>query len=178
VGRLTLPLAVIALALLSAAGGYLVQQWWQARSVPGVSGPVGEPRPDFALSDTQGRIHTAHEFDGKVVVLNFWATWCPPCRREIPGFLALQKRYGSRGLQFVGIAIDDVPKVKSFMDSVGMNYPVLVGEQKGIELSTRLGNRMGVLPFTAIIDRRARVRHVQMGEIRPAEAEKLILPLL
>jgi peroxiredoxin len=178
VRRLTLPLGILALALLSAAGGYLFERWWQPRTVPEVLGPVGETRPDFALADTRGHLHRAKEWDGKVVVINFWATWCPPCLREIPTFIDLQRRFGARGLQFLGVAIDELQSVKRFADSAGMNYPVLTGEQDAIQLSTQLGNSMGVLPFTAIVNRQGKVIHVQVGELSRREAEQVILPLL
>ena len=133
----------------------------------------------FALPDLQGEIHKESEWLGKkVVILNFWATWCPPCIREIPDFIKLQEKYGKRGLQFIGIAIDNQKAVKSFVKKMGMNYPILLGDQEGVDLSISLGNDMAGLPFTVIIDRNGKIVARQVGQIYEQEVETTILPLL
>jgi len=141
----------------------------------------GQPtqKISFTLPDLQGKIHNESEWLGKkVLVLNFWATWCPPCIREIPGFLKLQEKYGKRGLQFIGIAIDNQKAVQGFVTKMGMNYPVLLGNQEAIDVSIRLGNKMAGLPFTVIIDRNGQIISRQVGQMFEPDVEKTILPLL
>jgi thiol-disulfide isomerase/thioredoxin len=87
-----------------------------------------------------------------VVVLNFWATWCAPCREEMPGFERLQSRWAGRGVQFVGVSAEDPAKVVAFARSLQVTYPLWVGGDEVAELSKRLGNRMGVLPHTVVLD--------------------------
>ena len=118
------------------------------------------------------------EWDGKVLVVNFWATWCPPCRKEIPEFIALQKEYGPRGLQFVGLALDDADRVRNFAATMKVNYPLLVGDDPVYAAASAYGNKAGVLPFTAIIDRQGRVIYTHAGELTREEAESVLLPLL
>ena len=93
------------------------------------TGHAVQQDPDFALQDLEGKVVHFSDFRGKVIVLNFWATWCPPCRVEIPWFIELQKQYGPQGLQFLGISMDDGDQsvVASFAAKMGINYPILVG---------------------------------------------------
>ena len=142
------------------------------------SGPQNS-KIEFTLPDLQGKIHNQSEWLGKkVVILNFWATWCPPCIREIPGFIKLQKQYGKRGLQFIGIAIDNPKAVQGFVKKMGMNYQILLGDQEAIDLAISLGNKMAGLPFTVIINRKGQIILEQIGEISEQKVEKIILPLL
>ena len=113
---------------------------------------VRSDRPEFWLPDPQGVRHGISEWDGKLVVMNFWATWCPPCLHEIPIFITLQERYASRGVQFLGVAIDDGDKVRAFVDKIGLNYPTLHGQLDAIEVMGAYGNKSGGLPFTVLID--------------------------
>ena len=131
-----------------------------------------------ALPDTEGREQPLSQWKGKVLVVNFWATWCVPCREEMPEFVRAQKEFGDRGLQFVGIAIDEPGKVKEFARELGLNYPALIGGFGGIELSKTQGNRLGALPFTVIIDRAGRVVHTQLGPIKEASLRSIIGQLL
>ncbi len=135
-------------------------------------------RPDFQLPDLEGRLQDVRQWDGKVLVVNFWATWCPPCRREIPAFMALQDHYGDQGVQFVGIALDDTDKVQDYVDTHGIEYPILVGNNAAIETAKAYGNRLGSLPYTAIIDRQGRIHSTHMGELLHDDAEKIIKGLL
>ncbi len=111
------------------------------------------PAPGFSLADLSGKPVSLADFKGKVVVLDFWATWCPPCRREIPDFITLQGEYGPRGVQIVGIALDEPEKVHAFARENGMNYPVLLGSD---DVSMRYGGIEGI-PTTFIIDRSGKI---------------------
>lgn len=107
--------------------------------------------PYFTYPDLDGQQRRSNEWANKVVVLNFWASWCPPCREETPTFVQLQEEYAARGVQFVGIAIDDKEPVQEFVDSYGINYPILLGDVDAVTVSKRLGNRFEGLPFTVVI---------------------------
>lgn len=137
------------------------------------------PRPDFALPDLDGRRHSISEWKGKVVVLNFWATWCTPCLREMPLFVEMQAARGAQGLQFVGVAIEeDVKLVRDFVAQHKLNYPQLIGYEPAIEVAKKYGNDIGALPFTAIIDRNGIIVHTQRGEMDRAELEAVLARLL
>ncbi len=166
----------LALALLGLGAGLSLHQWLNGDEK--ALRTLEERRPEFTLRDLDGQLRSVNEWDGKVLVVNFWATWCPPCRREIPAFIDLQETYGERGLQFVGVAIDDPEKVRDYGATYGINYPSLVGENDAIEVATRYGNRVGALPFTTIINREGWIVYRQQGELSKAMAEKTILPLL
>ena len=101
----------------------------------------------MAGSSTWPARQALRQWQGKVLVLNFWAPWCPPCREEIPDFIRLQQRHGEAGLQFVGVALDDPDKVAAFVDETGINYPILLGGDAGAALCMAAGNRLGGLPL-------------------------------
>ena len=131
-----------------------------------------------ALPDIGGHEQLLGQWKGKILVVNFWATWCVPCRTEMPEFVKAQQEFGGRGLQFVGIAIDEPGKVKEFAAELGLNYPALIGGYGAIELSKTLGNRLGALPFTVIVDRSGHVVHTQLGPIKEASLRSIISQLL
>ncbi|EIJ43049.1 thiol-disulfide isomerase-like thioredoxin [Beggiatoa alba B18LD] len=135
-------------------------------------------RPDFSLPDLQGIIRENREWDGKLVVINFWATWCAPCVREIPMLMHFQRTYGTQGLQIVGIAIDDIDAVKAFHQDIKFNYPILLGEDAGISLSKNLGNRVGALPFSVFIDPKGNIITSYAGELDETQLLKVIQPFL
>src|SRR5690348_27336 len=118
----------------------------------------------LVLPDLHGQQQALAQWRGKVLVVNFWATWCAPCREEMPEFVAVQARDGPKGVQFVGIAVDDPDKVRTFAQDIGLNYPTLIGGYGAIELSRTLGNDLAALPFTIVLDRQGRVVHTQLGQ--------------
>jgi thiol-disulfide isomerase/thioredoxin len=130
------------------------------------------------LPDLSGRNQPLMQWQGKVLVLNFWAPWCPPCREEIPGFIRLQEKYSARGLQFVGVALDEAAKVEAYVDEVGIPYPILLGEMDAVRLGQTAGNRLGGLPYTLILDRQGNPVENVTGALDEARLESLVTPLL
>ena len=130
------------------------------------------------VTDVEGATRSLEQWRGRVLVVNYWATWCAPCREEIPVFVRLQERYGSRGLQFVGIAMDQPDKVAEFAREFQINYPLLLGGVETIELLRQVGNRAGVLPYTVVIDRKGNLVSREPGGLKEARIESLIQPLL
>ena len=128
--------------------------------------------PDFTLRDMNGASVRLSDFRGKAVVLNFWATWCPPCRREIPWFIEMQKKYGPQGLQVVGVSMDDGGRdaVDAFVKRTGINYPVLRGDDHAASLY----GGADVLPTTYYISRDGRVISSVQGLISEREVENNI----
>jgi len=132
----------------------------------------------LSLPDAAGKEQSIGQWRGKVVVVNFWATWCEPCREEMPEFIRAQTELGPRGLQFVGIAVDQADKVDRFARELGLNYPTLIGGYGAVELSKALGNRIAALPFTIIVDRQGRVAHTQLGPLKPDQLRSIVAKLL
>ena len=181
---------VFGIALIAGAGGFQLQQYLrqqdsnsQAREVPNPYKPkiesvVGTQVSDFSLSDVNGEQRSLSEWQGKVIALNFWATWCEPCRHEIPAFVELQEQYATDGLQFVGIALHTADEIKDFITEFNVNYPSLVGNNEVIALGKKLGNDIGALPYTVIIDRDGKIAFTRRGPLLKVEAEEVINTLL
>ncbi len=127
--------------------------------------------------DLEGREHAFGEWKGQVLVVNFWATWCAPCREEIPVFIAIEDKYGSRGLQIVGLAIDRPDPVRAFAREFGINYPLLIGGFEAVEIMRPLGNTAGALPFSVIYDRSGQAVLAKLGAFSVDELESRIRPL-
>ncbi len=133
---------------------------------------------ELTLPDVDGREQRLDQWKGKVMVVNFWATWCEPCREEMPEFVKAQEAFGSKGLQFVGIAIDQPDKIRQFSQEIKLNYPSLVGGYGALELSKTLGNKIMALPFTLIVDREGGVVYAQMGPLKPGKLDAIVAKLL
>jgi thiol-disulfide isomerase/thioredoxin len=132
--------------------------------------------PALVLKDLRGRALRLSDYKGKVVVLNFWATWCPPCRAEMPDLIRMQREYRSRGLQVVGITYppEEIAEVRQFVRKFGVNYPIALGT---IETKS-LFDETETLPLTIVIDREGKVRERIEGILLPQEFEQKIRPLL
>ena len=179
----TIVVFLIIAAVLSLAAGISLSMYFKqsAKTETAIiksDSIVGSKRPDFSMADVEGEMHNISKFDGKVMIVNFWATWCPPCRREIPAFIALQEKYQSQGFVIVGVALDSQQAAIDYVDPMGINYPILVSETEGIAVSQAYGNQLSVLPYTVVVDRKGIIRHAFAREITLAEAEKLIKPYL
>jgi thiol-disulfide isomerase/thioredoxin len=168
---------IVAIALVAAAAGVYFS-WHQRTSL---SGPIVQTQAHLArlsLPDPAGRLQSLAQWQGKVLVLNFWATWCSPCREEIPGLIRIQRRFASNGLQIVGIALDSAAKVQNFASEFEINYPLLVGEIDLIDITRPLGNKASGLPFTVILDRSGKIANVHLGGISEEELIRQLRPLL
>ena len=132
----------------------------------------------LALPDIDGREQRLEQWKGKVLVVNFWATWCEPCREEMPEFVKAQAALGAKGLQFVGIAIDQPDKIRRFSQDLKLNYPSLVGGYGALEVSKSFGNTIMALPFTLIIDREGQVAYTQLGPLKPGKLDAIVRKLL
>ena len=143
-----------AIAIMLIAGKHLAKRPSEANAAKGAPAP-GAAAPDFSLEALDGKTIRLSDFRGKAVLLNFWATWCEPCRVEMPWFVELEKQYGPEGLQVVGVAMDDSGKdvVEKFAKEMGVNYPVLMGKEA-------VGEEYGgveFLPTTFYVDRNGKV---------------------
>lgn len=119
----------------------------------------------LAMKDANGRMHRMSEWKGKTVLLNFWATWCPPCVSEMPELVALQNELSKKNLQVLGIGIDSPTNIRDFSEKHQITYPLLVGGLEGTELSRQFGNETGGLPFTVLIAPDGTIRKTYMGRL-------------
>jgi thiol-disulfide isomerase/thioredoxin len=121
-----------------------------------------------SLSDLSGKSQTMSQWRGKVLVVNFWATWCAPCREEIPALMSVERIYASNGVQFVGIGIDSVSKIRDYAEEMRIDYVLLVGGTETLGVMKDLGNRAEVLPFTVVLDRAGKVVYAHAGALTEA----------
>ena len=130
--------------------------------------------PDFVLSDLNGVPRPISDWSGRPILINFWATWCAPCRREMPLLQKLHEESGNDGLQVIGIAIDRAPDVSAFTMETGITYPILVGQEDAIEVTDGFGLDFLGLPFTVLVDQDGQILKIQLGELH-ADDLKLIV---
>lgn len=167
-----------ALAVVCAAAGFVFYQWRAGGDSPTNPAATGQMLMAAHWVGLDGKPQPLEQWRGKVLVVNFWATWCAPCREEIPGFVKFQGQYGAQGVQFVGIAIDTAERVAPYVKEIGINYPVLVGGIETMDFARQIGNRAGVLPFTVVMDRSGKVVTTLVGIVRPEKLASLLGPML
>ncbi len=160
---------LLAAVLLTAACG--------PREAPVAPLPVLRPAPAWTLKDVNGREVHSSDFKGKVVLVDFWATWCAPCRKEMPAYDALQKKYADRGLVILGLSLDEVEpaEVRQFGEEMKVDYPLIIADP---EVAESFGNFEGLMPTAYLIDREGNIRHIKTGLTDMAAYEKLIISLL
>jgi thiol-disulfide isomerase/thioredoxin len=167
-------LVLVAAGVAAAAAGFLIGPLFL-----GASGRRQEQLLQSAsFPDLDAKPRHLSEWRGKVLVCNFWATWCAPCREEIPMLVGMRDKYLPQGLEIVGIAIDNAAKVREFSASFKISYPVLIAEAGGLDLMRGLGNQGGGLPYTVIADRSGELVHRRLGLLKRAELEALLQPML
>ncbi|WP_031434703.1 TlpA family protein disulfide reductase [Methylomarinum vadi] len=166
-------LMILLAALLALTGGIMLQKF--------TASPAqlqAKPRLDIKLPDVKGKMRDINEWRGKILIINFWATWCPPCLKEIPEFVKLQTELTSKNVQFIGIAIEEQEPVAEFLASHSVNYPMLIGGDAGIALSQQLGNIVGAVPFTVIVNPTGQIVHRHPGELSKNRLLELLSPLI
>ncbi|HTV85184.1 MAG TPA: TlpA disulfide reductase family protein [Dyella sp.] len=165
-------LLILGFALLAAiAGGWLQHESRLARVPAGVQvANVGDLRPDLALVGMDGKEHRLSDYRGQRVLLNFWASWCVPCLKEMPQLNAAQRKFGDQGAIVLGIAMDDPANVRAFLAAHPVDYPVLIGQLGEPSTSLRLGDGDEVLPFSVLLDANGRILATRRG---PLDAQQL-----
>ena len=182
----------LAVAVIAATAGFLVYRQFAApRLVDGqVAGPVAMTQaaapaadetstipatlPDFTLGDLSGTPRSIRSWPGKSMIVNFWATWCAPCRREIPLLREIQQKHGAEGFQIVGVAVDIREDVIKYAQEIGIDYPVLIGEQDGLDAVNKFGQGSLGFPFTVFTDNQGRIVLFHLGEIHKEQADVLL----
>ncbi len=174
---------VVLLALGAGAAAFLASRSWLA---PEAAAPIAAPvpeapasvipdrRPDVTLADRDGKLRSLSEWDGRPQIINFWATWCAPCRREIPMLNELARDPALAEFALIGIAIDFREDVLRFLAETPIEYTVLIGEQDGLDASAAFGMRSLGLPYTAFVDRSGRIVTIHLGELHRPQADVIL----
>lgn len=146
----------------------------------GASSPAISTEGLYASSfvDKSGTPQQIAQWRGKVLVVNFWASWCPPCREEMPELSLFQQQYAAKGVQLIGISAEDVDSLKSMEQQIKVNYPLLAADAQAMPLAASLGNDRSVLPFTVVLDRQGKIAQIMQGKIDNIALEKAVTPLL
>ena len=173
---------LIAVAILAGLGGFYLR-WWltqpdTTRTATTVD-VIGKPATDFQLPDLDGAPQSLSQWRGKPIMLNFWASWCAPCKEELPILQGLHQRYQAQGMRLVGIALDEAEAAQAMAAELGVEYPILVADfAEGMVLMESYANIGGAMPYTVTIDREGKVADRHWGTLSAAQAEKMIVPLL
>jgi thiol-disulfide isomerase/thioredoxin len=181
----TLVIGVIAALLALAAGLFTGLQRSEERVSEPAAGagagaaavlPAAVMAQFFAtrLNDDSGTLQPIEQWRGKILVVNFWATWCQPCREEMPSFSRLQTKYADHSVQFVGIALDSASRVAAFKASLPISYPLLIAENEGSALTQQMGNSRLALPYTLVIGKTGEVRLTRLGRFAEADLDALL----
>lgn len=185
------PIGYVAVALVAAATGFGIYQYLimprtsmemtasepepvtEAAGTPNTA-PLPDTLPDFTLGDLDGQPRSIRSWEGKSMIVNFWATWCAPCRREIPLLRKIQSEHAAEGFQVVGVAVDFREDVLKYAKEIGIDYPLLIGEQDGLEAVNKFGRGSLGFPFTVFTDNQQRLVLFHLGEIHPPQAEVML----
>jgi len=130
-----------------------------------------------SLTDLNGKVQALSQWQGKTLVVNYWATWCPPCREEVPALKKIQAKYASNGVQVVGIALDNAAKVREYAIEMNIDYNLLIAGAEILSASKELGNRAGVLPYTVVLNRAGQVAYTHAGALTEAALDAVLMPL-
>ncbi len=172
-------LLALSLVLMAASVGWMAALLWgraqeELPTPPPVSEPALASLYATTLPDVAGREQSLRQWRGRILVVNYWATWCVPCRDEMPAFSQLQTRYAARGVQFVGIAADSAEKVAAFARATPISYPLLVGRDEIIKPTRDFGNTPLAVPFTLVLDREGTLRTAVLGRVNEDALVRLL----
>jgi thiol-disulfide isomerase/thioredoxin len=165
-------LVIVGVGVAAAVAGVIAGPWLAGAPME------AEALYSARLADLSGKARSLSEWRGRILVVNFWATWCLPCREEIPALVRVRDKLVPFGVEFVGIAIDHVAKVIDFSRNVQISYPLLMADPAGLELVRKLGNPSGGLPFTVVLNRKGSVAHRNLGAITQQKIEEQLVPML
>ena len=165
----------VVMASLLAIGSFTASSGSALAQTPDNTGSA----PVFSASfkDFDRKLQPLKQFQGKPLVVYFWATWCKSCKNELPELIALHQKYKAKGVTVLGIAIDNTDKVREFLKEYKVDYPVLIGSDDALALSKTLGNKVGGLPFAVVIDAKGTIVGRLLGETKPGKFEELVRPL-
>jgi thiol-disulfide isomerase/thioredoxin len=164
---------VILIGLLALVGGIALRY-----SLYPAPASEASPLPEFTLPDLSGQPRSIKEWKDKILVINFWATWCPSCREEMPDLVALQEQYAAHGIQVIGIALEDKAPVEEYLAANKINYPTLIAGDQGMALAAQLGNRAEAVPYTVVVDREGMIRDRHLGKFSKPELIKILDAML
>ena len=131
-----------------------------------------------SLADLSGKPQPLSQWRGRVLVVNYWATWCAPCREEIPALMRVQHKYASKGVKLIGIAVDSVSKVQEYARDMQIDYTLLIGGMETLSAVRDLGNQAGVLPYTVVLDRAGKLAYTHAGALTEGSLDSVLAPLL
>ncbi|MFN7782938.1 MAG: TlpA family protein disulfide reductase [Lysobacterales bacterium] len=170
---------IVGFALVGGIGGVLLGRHFATPSAPPLpQGTLvleeGAKRPDAELRRLDGSTVKLSDFDGRPLLINFWATWCPPCIEELPLLDALHQRSGADGLQVIGIALDDPAAVEKFLGELPVEFPMFLAQPGRVDLSTTLGNANSVLPYSVLIDAEGHIAKRKFGAFSEASLREWV----
>ena len=172
--RLQAGVFLVVAAVAGSAGFYFSRPNLTSQALDGAS----ERLMLTPLADLDGKVQTLSQWRGRVLVVNFWATWCTPCREEIPALMRVQNKYAPKNLKLVGIGIDNVAKITDYAIEMNIDYDLLIGGMETLAVSKNLGNRAEVLPFTVVLDRTGVVAYAHAGALTEAALDTVLARLL
>lgn len=165
---------LVVLVLVAAAGaGYWLQQRTSGEPAASVASH-GDRQISFALRDLDGEMRDFAEWDGKTRLVNFWATWCAPCRREIPLLKEIQATHGADGLQVIGVAVDYLEDVVAYAETAQFNYPILIGQEDAMAAAETSGVDFVGLPVTMLVSPEGDLIKMHMGEITEEHIDQIV----
>jgi thiol-disulfide isomerase/thioredoxin len=173
--------ASLAVAVLATVGGYYTSHHYSSTSHLAVGGDATEAAVTTSkagavdelwkaqLQNAAGTAQSIAAFKGKPIVLNFWASWCGPCVKEMPSLAVLQREYANKGITFIGVGVDSEKNVNEFLQKIPVGYPIYIAGFGGADLARSFGNNAGALPYTVVIDAKGEIRSTKLGEVDQKE---------